>query len=197
MVAQDDLMRRQLTVEEWRLLLATSDIKYEYRDGWVVAMAGGSADHSAVAINITADLRSALGGGPCRVHNSDMAVRYSPTEYRFPDATVSCDARDRGRVKEIVAPRLVVEVLSDSTEKDDRTSKFALARACASVQEYVLIATDYQAVEVYRRAEPRWTYQSYGPGESIDLESLGIALTVKQIYALTEVPLRNDRPRNL
>jgi Uma2 family endonuclease len=160
-------------------------------------MAEGSADHSAIAINVTADLRAALSAGPCRVYNSDIAVRYSPTEYRFPDATVTCDARDRGRVKEIETPRVVVEVLSDSTEKEDRTTKFALARACASVQEYVLISTDYQAVEVHRRAEPRWSYQWYGPGERIELESLGVVLAVDQLYLLTEVPLRNDPPRSL
>jgi len=188
MVAQEDQTYRYLTVEEWRLLLDSSDIKYEYHNGWVVAMAGGSADHSTAAINVLTDLRGALNSGPCRVYNSDMAVRLSPSDYRFPDATVTCDTRDRGQIRELQAPQVIIEVLSPSTEKEDRTIKFALARACPTVQEYLLIATEYQTVEVYRRAQPRWTYQSYGPGDSIDLESLAIQLAVDRIYRLTDVP---------
>src|ERR1051326_2792445 len=150
MVAQEDHTRRRMTVEEWRKLLRVSAVKYEYRNGWVVAMAGGSADHSAIAINTIRTIQDALGDRPCWVYNSDVAVRLSPSEYRFPDATVSCDVRDRPTRDrtEVVAPRVIVEVLSESTEKDDRTIKLASYRACPSVQEYVLIATDYQTVEV-------------------------------------------------
>ena len=74
---------------------------------------------------------------------------------------VTCDEHDRGSTREVKSPRVIVEVLSDSTERDDRTDKFALARACPSVHEYVLIVTRYREVEVYRRAEPRWTYEGW------------------------------------
>jgi Uma2 family endonuclease len=191
MVAQEDRTRRRLSVEEWRELLRTSGIKYEYRNGWVVAMAGGTLAHGRIAGNAYMLLDAALEGASCWVHNSDVAVRLSSSEYRFPDVTVSCDARDRpSRDRtEVEVPRVIVEVLSDSTEKDDRTTKFAVYRACPSVQEYVLVATEYQTVEVYCRGEPRWTYQSYGPGESIELESLEVRLLVDQLYRLTDVPL--------
>jgi len=189
MLAQQDPTRRYLTVEEWRELLRTSDVKYEYHHGWVYAMAGGSADHAHIGGNSYWALREALEGKACRPYNSDIAVRLAPGEYRFPDVTVTCDERDRGSVDEIHSPRVVIEVLSDSTEREDRTRKFALYRSCPSVQEYVLIATAWQAVEVYRRAEPRWTYQSYGPGESIELESIGVELPVDRLYRLTDVPL--------
>ncbi len=191
MVAQQDQTRRY-TVEEWRKLLESSDIKYEYRHGWVVAIAGGSADHSRIAGNTYRALDEALEHTPCRPYNSDMAVRLSQVEYRFPDVTLTCDERDRGRVRELQSPRVVVAVLSDSTEKEDRTTTFALYRACPSVQEYVMIATEYQAVEVYRRAEPRWTYQSYEPGSTIELESIGVSLSVDRLYRLTDVPLHSE-----
>src|SRR5437868_14128334 len=100
MLAQEDRAHRY-TVEEWRALLEHSDIKYEYHDGWLVAMAGGTADHSAIKINVIHDLQDALRDRQCRVYDSDMAVRLSPSEYRFSDAVVTCDERDRGSVKEI------------------------------------------------------------------------------------------------
>jgi Uma2 family endonuclease len=188
MVAQEDRARRY-TVEEWRGLLEHGEVNYEYHHGWIVAMAGGTADHAQTAYNAQALLSAGLEGTPCRAYNSDLAVRLAPSEYRFPDVTVTCDERDRGRVREIQSPRVVIEVLSDSTQQEDRTTKFALYRACPSVQEYMLIITAYRAVEVYRRAEPRWTFEGYGPGDTVVLESIDVRLPVDQLYRLTDVPL--------
>jgi Uma2 family endonuclease len=101
---------------------------------------------------------------------------------------VTCNEHDRGQATEVQSPRVIVEVLSDSTERVDRTTKFALYRACPTVEEYLLIATKYQAVEVYRRAVPRWTYQSYGPGEAVELESIHVQLVVSALYRRTDVP---------
>ncbi len=83
---------------------------------------------------------------------------------------------------------MISEVLSESTEKHDRTVKLALYRSCPSVQEYILIATEYRAVEVFRRAQPRWTYERYGPEEAVELESLDLRQPVSQLYRLTDVP---------
>ncbi len=187
MVALEDRARRY-TVEEWRALLEHSDVKYEYHDGWLVAMAGGTADHSRIAINAMRALEDGLGDRPCRVYNSDLAIRLSPSEYRFSDAVVTCDERDRGRVTEVQAPRVVIEVLSDSTEREDRTEKFALCRACPTVEEYLLSATRYQAVEVYRRAPGDWTAHVYQPGELVELRSIAARLAVSDLYRLSEVP---------
>ncbi len=79
--------------------------------------------------------------------------------------------------------RTKAEVLSDSTEAYDRGRKFGLYRACPTVQEYVLVATKYQAVEVYRRTPQGWAiYQSYGPGDEIELTSLGICFPLAALY---------------
>jgi Uma2 family endonuclease len=179
---------RRLTVDEWRDLLRRSDAKFDYSDGWVYAMAGGTADHATVAINLVYDLRDALGDGPCRVYNSDVAARLSPTEYRFPDASVTCDEHDRGTVTEIGSPRVLLEVLSDSTEREDRLTKARLYRACPTVEEYAFIATRYRGVEVYRRAGEVWTAELYGPGDVVVLSSIGVQIAVAALYRLTEVP---------
>jgi Uma2 family endonuclease len=83
---------------------------------------------------------------------------------------------------------VVVEVLSDSTEREDRTDKLALCRDCPSVVEYVLIATRYQAVEVHRRAPGDWTVHAYLPGELVELRSIAVQIAVSDLYWLTDVP---------
>lgn len=184
-----------MTVDEWRTLLDSGDIKYEYSDGRVHAMSGGTADHATIAINLIRDLVAALDDGPCRVYNSDMAVRLSPTEYRFPDASVSCDTRDRGSVTEVAFPRLLVEVLLDSTEVVDRTVKARLFRACPTVEEHLFITTRFQAVEAYRRAGELWTAEVYLPGDTITLHSVEATLTVDALYQRTETPEGRRRDR--
>src|SRR5258708_40272607 len=115
-------------------------------------------------------LQDALEGRPCWVYNGDGAPRLSPRCYTFPDASVTCDLRDRGRVTEVQSPRLIVEMLSDTTEAYDRGDKFSYYRACPSVQEYVLIATKRQAVQVYRLTARGWpTYQAYAPDDMAQL----------------------------
>ena len=186
----------RIGVEEWRDLLLRSDVKYEYSDGWVYAMAGGTADHSTVALNLTHDLFDALGDGSCRVYNSDLAVRLSPTEYRFPDASVTCDVRDRGAVIEVAFPRLLFEVLSDSTEREDRTTKARLYRGCPTVEEYAFITTRFRAVEVYRRAGDLWIAEIYLPGDTVVLSSIDVRISVNDLYRRSAVPegRRADTP---
>jgi Uma2 family endonuclease len=190
MAAQEEV-RQPMTLEEWRALEQTShDVKHEYIDGHVYAMAGGSLAHSRIGINVVRALEDALGEGPCRVYNSDAAARLSPRRYTYPDATVTCDAQDRPTTEnmEVTAPRVIVEVLSDSTEAYDRGRKFGYYRACAHVHEYVLIASTYQAVEVYRRTGAGWTaYVSYGPGDTVELQSIAVRIPLATLYRLSEV----------
>ncbi len=195
MVAQEQA-RQAMTVEEWRELeRASRDKKHEYLDGTVYAMAGGSLAHSRIGINVVRALEDALGQGPCRVYNSDAAVRLSPRRYTYPDATVTCDERDRPTTQtmEVTTPRVIIEVLSDSTEAYDRGRKFSLYRACPSIYEYVVIASTEQAIEVYRRTRQRWaTYQIYGPGDIIELESVGVRIPVAALYRRSDVPVLDD-----
>jgi Uma2 family endonuclease len=186
MVAQRE--PQHMTVDEWRELERIShDIKHEYIDGQVYAMSGGSLAHGRIGSNTVRTLEDALTtvGNPCDVYNSDVAVRLSSRRYTYPDASVTCDERDRSASDktDVQAPCVIVEVLSDSTEAYDRGRKFGLYRACPTVQEYVLVATRYQAVEVYRRTPQGWAiYQSYGPGDEIELTSLGVRFPLASLY---------------
>jgi len=179
-----------MSVEEYLELDHKSlDVRYEYIDGYIYMMAGGTADHSTVSINVTSLLHSLLRGSPCRVYNSDLKVRLAEMRYVYPDASVSCDARDRGLVDTVQYPRLVVEALSPSTEAFDRGRKFAYYRGCPTLQKYMLVDTQRQAVEVFRReADNFWVFYPFGPGETVKLTSINVSFPIDAIYEDVELP---------
>jgi Uma2 family endonuclease len=181
-VAEPD--RFMMSVEDYLTLDRTSvEARYEYIDGYVYMLAGGTADHSSISINLTSLLHRLLRGSNCRVYNSDLKVRLSHNRYVYPDASVSCDQRDRGSTDALQFPHLIAEVLSSSTEAYDRGRKFAYYRACPTVQEYVLIDAQKQAVEVYRRqSDTLWTLHPFGPGDQVEFASLSLSFSIEALY---------------
>lgn len=131
----------------------SSEIRHEYVDGEVYAMAGAGEAHNLIAGNVFARLREFSRGGPCRVFISDMKLHVKTWKaYYYPDVMVTCDPADsQSHFKE--RPILVVEVLSPGTESTDRREKMLAYRTLSSLREYVLIATDKRQVEIYRRDE--------------------------------------------
>ncbi len=177
-----------MSVEEYLDFLRNSpDVRYEFIDGQIYMLTGGTTNHSLIAANMIRELGFLLRGGPCRVYTSDMLVQVSENRYVFPDVVVSCDERDRGVSDMLHYPRLIVEVLSPSTERRDRGKKFSYYRACPTIQEYVLVETDEQAVEVYRRAsENLWTLHFFEADDYIELASLKVSFPVAALYENVE-----------
>jgi Uma2 family endonuclease len=173
-----------MSVEEYFQLERDSpDVRYEYIDGQVRMLAGGTLDHSMISSNIISHLRGALRGSPCRVLTSDAKVRLSATRYVLPDVTVSCDSRDRGKVDCVSFPRLIVEVLSPSTEDYDRGRKFLYYRECPTIQEYLLVSAEYPLVEVCRREKnDLWSIQTIRPDNIVELTSIGVRFPLEAIY---------------
>ena len=189
MVAQRE--PQHMTVEEWRELERTNpDTKYEYIDGQVYLMSGGSLAHSRISSNALRAIEDALASDSCYVYNSDASVRLAESRYIYPGISVSCDPGDQSTTEQlqVQTPRVVVEVLSDSTEGKDRIRKANLYHECPTIQEYVLIATKYQAVEVQRRAGDEWTLHLFGPDNEIELASLSIRFPLSILYRGTGVP---------
>lgn len=182
MIARPD--RSRMSVEAYLHLDQESQgERYEYIDGYAYMLAGGTANHSTISVNITSQLNSLLSNGSCRVYNSDMKVHLLETRYVYPDMTVSCDERDRGTVETLHYPRLIIEVLSQSTEGYDRGLKFEYYRACSTIDEYVLVETQRQAVDVYRRArKDLWTLHFFRAGDTVELASVNISLPISIIY---------------
>lgn len=163
----------------------TAPTKHEYVAGMVVAMAGGTPEHARLASSLGRLLGNAIEGRPCAVFSSDLRVRIAETNRStYPDLTVVCGRRetadDDGDA--IVNPTILVEVLSDSTEADDRGEKFAHYRRLGSLQEYVLVAQKARRVEVYRREGERWVLTEHGPGAIVELPSIAAHIPVDDIY---------------
>jgi len=186
---------RRMDVGAWRDLVRTTGQRYEYSDGWVYAMAGGSLAHMRIALNIIRDSEDALGTRPCWVYGLETATRLSPSEYRFPDVTITCDQADRPRRDrtEVRSPRVCLEVRSRSTAREDETEKAQLYRACLTVQEYGFIYTRFQLVEIHRRTDAGWVSEIYGPDDVVEFASIGVSLLVAAIYRRTDVPRRREQ----
>jgi Uma2 family endonuclease len=181
-----------MSVEEYLELDRNSpDARYEFIDGTVTMLAGGTANHSRVSINLLIILDSALRGKPCMVYNSDMRVSISSTRYVYPDISVSCDPHDQeqGDNDIINSPCVVIEVLSPHTETYDRSKKFSYYRACPTIQEYVLVSTQEQAIDLYRRqTDNLWTFHPFGPGDNVELKSLNITFPIASAYENISLP---------
>ncbi len=192
MATQPTPMR--MNVEDYFVLDSnSSESRYEFIDGYVYMLAGGTADHAIISANVIRALGNMLSNGTCNVYTSDMKVRISEKRYVYPDISVSCDSRDRGKIDTLHHPHLVIEILSPSTEAYDRGMKSSYYRACTSIQEYVLIDTQRQAVEVYRRNQaPFWQFSAFEGGDQVKLTSLDISIPISAIYKNIELPEDNE-----
>jgi Uma2 family endonuclease len=173
----------RLTPQEYFEWEAQQELRYEYFDGEVFAMTGGSLPHADIALNVASLLREHLRGR-CKVRNSDAKVGIMETgPFTYPDVSVSCDERDRTAQQFTRYPCLIVEVLSPSTEAYDRGEKFALYRRLESLQEYVLIGSETKTVEVFRRDQQgAWRFLPYGEADEIELTSVELTIPIAAIY---------------
>ena len=141
-----DPVRHFYSLDEYFALEHAGDARYEYWDGDIFCMSGGSKAHGRIASNILYRLRTKLEGGPCVAYTGDTAVKTpSLLPYRYTDVTVGCGElrfENIRRVDALLNPILIVEVLSPSTDKRDREDKFTAYRAISSFEEYLLIAQD-------------------------------------------------------
>jgi len=185
--------KRRFTVEEYLRMEQGSESRHEFHDGEVLAMSGGSLEHSIIVTNVAAALHAALIGSPCLVLDSNLKVGIAKSRrFVYPDVHVNCDGpqfdpRDATR-QTITNPRLVVEVLSPSTEACDRGGKFNLYRELASFQEYVLISQEIASVETFfRQPDGTWLFTPYSGLTAIaKLRSPSLDLRLSDVYARVE-----------
>ncbi len=174
----------KMTVEEYLAWELDQDIRYEYIDGEVFAMTGGTIPHNDIALNLYRPLYSHLRPRGCRVNVSDVKVQVtSNSPYFYPDLIVSCDPQDLKAHKFIQNPKLIVEVLSPSTSNRDRGEKFKYYLTMPSLQEYLLIDSEKMYVERYYRGEGRmWLYYPYTTGDRITLSSIELEFPIELLY---------------
>jgi Uma2 family endonuclease len=175
---------QKMTAEEYLEWEAKQEFRHEYIDGEILAMTGGSLPHNDIALNFYRALYPHLHQRGCRVNVSDAKVQANKnSRYFYPDIVVSCAPDDLKSREFIQHPKVIVEILSPSTESYDRTKKFKYYRQITSLQEYVLVDSEEIAVEVYRRGEGKmWLYYEYEPGDTIALESIEFECAIELLY---------------
>ncbi len=187
--------RRRYTVAEYLAMEAASDERHEFRDGEILDMAGAVTTHVRIERNLNRRLDEALEGSGCEVLGSNQRVRSDRIRYCYPDLTVACapliyDPPD-GEVV-LTNPRVVIEILSPSTESADRGEKFTRYRNLESLQEYLLVAQDRPQVESFhRQADGTWAIGRIAAGldAAVPFRSLpGVELSLAQVYAGVTFP---------
>lgn len=184
-------MRPRYTFAEYLEIEDISrEVKHEYVEGEIFAMAGGSVEHSALATALVGLLFAHLRGGPCRPHGSDLRISISAADVAtYADVAVVCDpvARDPQSPTHVTNPRIVVEVLSPTTERYDREQKRLYYQQLESLREYVLIAQDRRRVEVWCREDDEWIHTVHDAASKAPLPSIGYELDVDELYVAAGV----------
>ena len=176
---------RQMTVEEYIAFDEETDIRYEYIDGEVIALPGGTLYHGLIMANASGELRQLLKGSDCWVISSDMRNRVSPTRYVYPDFSVVCgEPVTDERTVNLWNPTLVGEVTSPTSLDRDRGEKRRYYQSIASLQIYLVIDQHRVFVETYERRHDGWQRREYSNLDAVILlPALDCDLPLAEIYA--------------
>jgi Uma2 family endonuclease len=183
-----------MTVEDFLALdRERLDQKYEFRNGHMVAMAGGSTNHTLIIGNVYASIHHHLRKGPCAAL-SEGTLKIE-NECYIPDIMVTCNKQDLTENKTYIEhPKLVIEVLSPSNEKDDRVDKVWAYTQCSSIKEYLLVNWDIMMIQKMTRKgtegldQFQWIDRWYYQGENVELETIDLVIPVDDIYEKVTLP---------
>lgn len=185
---------QQLSEEDYLRLEAASPIKNEFVAGNIYAMTGASLRHNVIVGNIFAILRAHVRGSPCRTFMNDAKLRVAKlNSYYYPDVMVTCDPRHQTVSSGdtlVETPRLIVEVLSASTEATDRREKLQAYRSLPSLLEYVLVSQEEAMIEIHRRqGDIGWQIITLSPGDPVELSSVELVTDFAALYDESGVTL--------
>jgi Uma2 family endonuclease len=173
-----------MTADDFLTWESKQPTRHEFMDGEIFAMVGVTRQHATVAGNLFAVLKQHLKGTPCRVYMADMKVKLQTANaFFYPDVLVTCSEKDHQAELFMSEPRLLVEVLSESTEAYDRGEKFEKYRQFASLQEYVLINPLKRKVDSFRLDNTgHWVLYEFNGDAPIELSSVGLLLNSAVLY---------------
>ena len=179
-------VRHHYAFSDYVDLEQASNVRHEYFQGEIYAMAGGTPDHAALCLAFGAELREKLKGDRCRAFSADLRIRVLASGLAtYPDVSVVCGPleRDPESRTTVTNPTVVVEVLSPSTEEYDRGDKFELYKQMPSLKEYVLVSFRDPVIQVWRRnSDGAWLQEEARSGARVRLLSLGCEIAVDDVY---------------
>ncbi|MEM6449931.1 MAG: Uma2 family endonuclease [Cyanobacteria bacterium P01_D01_bin.105] len=177
-----------ISPEEYLKIEHRSPIRHEYRHGLVYAMASSSDKHDRITANLLKLIDTHFGNdSTCQFFSGNVKVNinvsYTDTLFYYPDAFITCNERDQ-RDRDIKRhPKLIVEVLSESTQAFDRSDKFEDYTQIDTLEEYVLIAQTHQRIDCHRRtADNDWTRTTYKQSQPVSLQSIRLTFKIAQLY---------------
>lgn len=185
----ENLAPQYMREEEYLELERKAPHKSEYYKGEIFAMAGAKRSHNLIVTNLCREISSSLKEKPCEVYPSDMRVKNKVDQfYTYPDVTIVCGKPEFLNDTEdvLLNPQIIIEVLSDSTERYDRGAKFSLYRNIPSVMEYILVSSKERKVESFRRNGSDWIFRESSEGEVFQFQSLDVVLKIEDIYEKVE-----------
>lgn len=173
------------TLEDyWKVADADPNRKYEYVEGHIRLMTGGTLAHAQLIIQIASLLNVALRDSECNVYGSDAAVRLNEKHVYYPDVSVSCDPADWKRKRALESPTVVVEVLSPTTKKIDRGEKLIAYQHVPAIMEILYVDARRRSIEHHHRMGPHtWEVSYYtDEGDVIALSSIKVSFTLREVY---------------
>lgn len=185
------LHKVQYTYAEYVAFEASSNVKHEFFDGQIYAMAGGTAEHAALSATFIALLFPQLRHGECQTYNSDLRVHTPSRVATYPDVMVICGppAYDPNDRLAVTNPTLIVEVTSRSTEEYDRGDKFEHYKSLGSLRQYVLVSHNERSLDVWTRSDDKaWRMTTVREGEVAELTSVGARLDIRELYDAAAIP---------
>ncbi|UOQ98947.1 Uma2 family endonuclease [Hymenobacter sp. 5317J-9] len=181
---------RLYTPDEYFALEQQSEVRHEYFDGEVFAMAGGTKAHNLITQNITLALRAGLRGRGCQVFMEDVRLAVQESfHYTYPDVVVTCDPEDRRDPYLVRQPVLIVEVLSPSTAEYDRSRKFNQYKKIPALRHYILVSQTAWVLEWFRRDDlGQWVHTVFSdPADVLEIPELNLRLPLAEVYDDTDV----------
>jgi len=181
------------TLEEYLAIDEASDVRNEYLSGYIVAMAGNSPEHARIVNNLGYRLNLAFEDKPCEPWFGDTRVVANQTGYVYPNISITCNEPEflPTNPKTLTNPLVIIEVLSESTQKIDRLEKFLKYQELNSLEHYVLVSQDQPLVEVYtRQPKGHWDYLPLRSLDAVmELPAIDFTLPLSLIYRRIEFPV--------
>jgi Uma2 family endonuclease len=173
---------KQMTFEEYLEFEQSSEVRHEFVDGFVFAMAGANNAHNVIAGNIFAGIHASARKAACRAYMNDMKLKTPSEKGYYPDVFITCDEHDLDtNVKSTAC--FIVEVLSKSTQDIDRGEKWENYRKIQTLQSYILIAQKKKQVEIYRRQQDgTWRYEVLEDEGILSLPCISLQVSLEEIY---------------
>jgi Uma2 family endonuclease len=189
------LTHPKLTLQAYLAWENEQSEKHEFFRGEVFAMVGARRAHGRVVSNLNRRLSEALDGSPCQAFAESMKVQIDEDTVLYPDVFVTCDKADLATDMIFRAPKLVVEVLSPSTQAYDRSHKFALYRRIPALQEYILVDPETRRVEAFRRgADDRWVLDDMSESDTLVAASVGCRVAMADVFDGIDPPAEGLTP---